>query len=83
MRKIAVVFQGVGYIKDRPLLYYSGKQTVSFDDALVWTDFLGMGWSKEALKNPHPEGNHRNCVNVTSPFHKMKKDDDGKGSALC
>ena len=25
MRKIAVVFPGVGYTKDRPLLYYAGK----------------------------------------------------------
>ena len=28
MKKIAIVFPGVGYTKDRPLLYYAGKLAV-------------------------------------------------------
>lgn len=52
MRKIAVVFQGVGYTKDRPLLYYAGKIAISFGYELVWPDFSGLVWSKEALKDP-------------------------------
>ena len=52
MRKIAVIFQGVGYTKDRPLLYYSGKIAAAFGYELVWPDFSGLVWSKEALKDP-------------------------------
>ena len=51
MRKIAVIFPGVGYTKDRPLLYYSGKQAVRCGYELCHIDFSGIKWSKEKLKD--------------------------------
>ena len=51
MRKIAVVFPGVGYTKDRPLLYYSGKLAVKHGYELKHIDFTGLKWSKEKLKD--------------------------------
>ncbi|MCR4748728.1 MAG: hypothetical protein K5877_02820 [Lachnospiraceae bacterium] len=51
MRKIAVVFPGVGYTKDRPLLYYAGKIAGSHGYELVHMDFSGIKWSKEQLKD--------------------------------
>jgi len=51
MRKIAIVFPGVGYNKDRPLLYYSGKLAKQYGYELVHLDFSGLDWSKEALKD--------------------------------
>ena len=51
MRKIAVVFPGVGYNKDRPLLYYSGKMAVKNGYELISIDFSGLEWSKEKLKD--------------------------------
>ncbi len=51
MRRIAVVFPGVGYTKDRPLLYYAGKQAVKCGYELVHVDFSGIEWSKEKLKD--------------------------------
>ena len=52
MKKTAVIFPGVGYTKDRPLLYYSGKLAASFGYELVHVDFSGIDWSKEKLKDP-------------------------------
>ena len=51
MRRIAVIFPGVGYTKDRPLLYYAGKQAVKCGYELVHIDFSGIEWSKEKLKD--------------------------------
>ena len=51
MRKIAVVFPGVGYTKDRPLLYYSGKLALKHGYELKHIDFTGLKWSKEKLKD--------------------------------
>lgn len=51
MKKTAVVFPGVGYTKDRPLLYYAGKLAVSYGYELVHLDFSGIEWSKEKLKD--------------------------------
>ena len=51
MRKIAIVFPGVGYNKDRPLLYYTGKLAKQCGYELVHLDFSGLNWSKEALKD--------------------------------
>ena len=51
MRKIAVVFPGVGYTKDRPLLYYSGKLAVGYGYELKFVDFSGIKWSKEQLRD--------------------------------
>ena len=51
MDKIAVVFPGVGYTKDRPLLYYAGKLAVKKGYELIHMDFSGIDWSKEKLKD--------------------------------
>lgn len=51
MRRIAVIFPGVGYTKDRPLLYYAGKQAVKCGYELVHIDFSRIEWSKEKLKD--------------------------------
>ena len=51
MRKIAVVFPGVGYTKDRPLLYYAGKVTVNCGFELKHISFTGLEWSKDKLKD--------------------------------
>ncbi len=51
MRKTAVIFPGVGYTKDRPLLYYAGKLAAAFGYELIHVDFSGISWSKEKLKD--------------------------------
>ncbi len=51
MRKIAVVFPGVGYTKDRPLLYYAGKVAVKCGFELKHISFTGLEWSKDKLKD--------------------------------
>ncbi|MCR5603154.1 MAG: hypothetical protein K6G27_05560 [Lachnospiraceae bacterium] len=51
MKKTAVIFPGVGYTKDRPLLYYSGKLAVKYGYELKHLDFTGLDWSKEKLKD--------------------------------
>lgn len=51
MSKIAVVFPGVGYNKDRPLLYYAGKAASACGFELKHIDFSGIEWSKEKLKD--------------------------------
>ena len=51
MRKIAVIFPGVGYNKDRPLLYYSGKLAANAGYELIHMDFSDIEWSKEQLKD--------------------------------
>lgn len=51
MRKIAVIFPGIGYTKDRPLLYFSGKQALKCGYELHFVEFSGIEWSKEKLKD--------------------------------
>ena len=51
MRKMAVVFPGIGYTKDRPLLYYAGKQAVACGYELIHVNFTGLKWTKEKLKD--------------------------------
>ena len=51
MRKIAVIFPGVGYTKDRPLLYYAAKIASKCEYELRFIDFSGIEWSKEKLKD--------------------------------
>ena len=51
MRKIAIVFPGVGYNKDRPLLYYAGKVAVNCGFELKHISFTGLDWSKDRLKD--------------------------------
>ncbi|MCR4740923.1 MAG: diguanylate cyclase, partial [Lachnospiraceae bacterium] len=52
MKKFAVIFPGVGYTKDRPLLYYAAKSAVKRGYEPLWMDFSGLEWSKEKLKDP-------------------------------
>lgn len=49
--KTAVVFPGMGYTKDRPLLYFGGKLAVRHGYELIHLDFSGLDWSKEKLKD--------------------------------
>ena len=51
MSKLAVIFSGVGYTKDRPLLYYAGKIATSYGYDLAVVDFSGIKWTKEELKD--------------------------------
>ena len=51
MKKTAVVFPGVGYTKDRPLLYFAGKLAAACGYELIHLDFSGIDWSKEKLKD--------------------------------
>ncbi len=51
MRKLEVIFPGMGYTSDRPLLYYTGKQAVKCGYELVRVDFSGLAWNKEMLKD--------------------------------
>lgn len=51
MRKVAVIFPGVGYTKDRPLLYYAAKIASTYKYELRFVDFSGIEWSKEKLKD--------------------------------
>ncbi len=52
MSKIAVIFPGVGYTKDRPLLYYAGKLAANYGYETVFMDFAGISWNKQKLKDP-------------------------------
>ena len=51
MKKLAIIFPGVGYTKDRPLLYYAGKLAMNYGYELIHLDFSGISWSKEKLKD--------------------------------
>ena len=77
MRKIAVIFPGVGYTKDRPLLYYAGKQAQKSGYELVHVDFSGIEWSKEKLKD------HDFLRQVTQRCLKIKKYRNGRSDRLC
>lgn len=66
MKKIAVVFPGVGYTKDRPLLYYSGKMAAGSGYELKHIDFTGLKWSKEKLKDrSFLEETMKRCLQMT------------------
>lgn len=66
MRKIAVIFPGVGYTKDRPLLYYAGKLAAGRGYELIHMDFSGIKWSKEKLKDrDFLEETLKRCLKMT------------------
>ena len=66
MRKLAFVFPGIGYNKDRPLLYYAGKLAVANGYELKHIDFAGLDWSKEKLKDPvFMEQTKKRCLQIT------------------
>ena len=52
MKKKAVIFPGVGYTKDKPLLYYAGKIAKELGYELSLIDFTGIEWSKDRLRDP-------------------------------
>ncbi len=52
MKKLAVMFPGIGYTTDRPLLYYSSKLAAKYGYDSVRLDFRNIKGGKEALKNP-------------------------------
>ena len=52
MNKIAVIFPGMGYTKDRPLLYYAGKIAKSYGYELIFVTYKNVSWDKEVLKDP-------------------------------
>ena len=39
MKKLAVIFPGIGYTKDRPLLYYSGRLAIQLGYEIIRVDF--------------------------------------------
>lgn len=49
--KIAVIFPGIGYIKDRPLLYFAGKIARERGFDLRFAKYPDISWSKEKLKD--------------------------------
>ena len=51
MKRLAIIFPGVGYTKDRPLLYYAAKIMRANGFDAVNIDFSGLEWDKEALKD--------------------------------
>ena len=66
MRKIALIFPGVGYTKDRPLLYYAGKLAAHYGYELKFIDFSGLDWSKEKLKDQDfLQKTLEKCMNMT------------------
>ncbi len=52
MGKFAVVFPGIGYHKDKPLLYYSVKIAREAGYQPVYIDFSGIAWDKADLRDP-------------------------------
>lgn len=51
MSKIAVIFPGMGYTKDRPLLYFAGKIAKSCGYELVFVEYEDVSWNKELLRD--------------------------------
>ncbi len=49
--KIAVIFPGIGYTKDRPLLYFAGKIARERGFDLKFAKYPDISWSKEKLKD--------------------------------
>ena len=52
MKKKAVIFPGVGYTKDKPLLYYAGKIAKECGYELSYIEFSGIEWSRDKLRDP-------------------------------
>ncbi len=52
MGKIAVVFPGIGYHKDKPLLYYSTKLAREAGYQPAYIDFSTIPWDKSDLSDP-------------------------------
>jgi len=52
MNKIAIIFPGVGYHKDKPLLYYSAKLAKAAGYEVHDIQFKGVTWEKGSLNDP-------------------------------
>ena len=52
MKKIAIVFPGIGYHRDKPLLYYSIKLAKEAGYEVFCVDFSVIPWEKGDLKDP-------------------------------
>ncbi|MCR5661624.1 MAG: hypothetical protein K6G50_05805, partial [bacterium] len=52
MRKIAVIFPGLGYTADRPLLYYAGKIAMAHGYERRALNFSILRLTKDDLREP-------------------------------
>lgn len=52
MAKKAIVFPGIGYHKDKPLLYYSRDLAWEAGYQEICVDFSSIRWEKDDLKKP-------------------------------
>ena len=52
MSKKAVVFPGIGYNKDKPLLYYSIHIAKAYGYSVECVDFSSISWDKKDLNDP-------------------------------
>ena len=52
MKKLAVMFPGIGYTTDRPLLYYASKLAAKYGYESVRLDFRSIKGGKEAFSHP-------------------------------
>ena len=66
MASLTVLFPGIGYTCDRPLLYYSGKMAAGAGYELIHIDFTGLKWSKEKIKDKaFLEETMKKCLQMT------------------
>lgn len=52
MGKTAIIFPGIGYHKDKPLLYYSRRLAKEAGYSVECADFSGIVWEKGDLRDP-------------------------------
>ena len=52
MSKKAVIFPGIGYHKDKPLLYYSIRIAKAYGYSVECVDFSSISWDKKDLNDP-------------------------------
>ncbi len=52
MSKKTVVFPGIGYHKDKPLLYYSIRIAKEYGYSIECVDFSSISWDKSDLNDP-------------------------------
>ena len=52
MSKKAVIFPGIGYHKDKPLLYYSIRIAKACGYSIECVDFSSISWDKKDLNDP-------------------------------
>ena len=52
MSKKVVIFPGIGYHKDKPLLYYSIRIAKAYGYSVECVDFSSISWDKKDLNDP-------------------------------